>query len=162
MNVLIVCHPKIIEVENNKIKNHWYGPIICQILNFYNIDINEIVFNTVDIISGGTFNDDCFSENFQNNHRKEYDMVFMPDCGGDFFFSQNNNDITKFKNIIIGITSMLKDNSSILIDKFIYEQFKEATFDVLNELGFQIISIRTTLFERDYNNYIFSIKNENI
>lgn len=162
MNILILCHPKIIEIGNNKIKNHWYGDIISQILNFYDIDINNITFDTVDIIPGGTFIDDCFSLNFQNNHLNEYDMIVMPDCGGEFYFSQRDGDIQKFKNILKGIMNMLKDNSSILIDKFIYPGFKEATLQLLDELNFHQVNIETKLFELEYSNYIFSVKNENI
>ena len=55
---------------------------------------------------------------------------------------------------------MLKDNSAILIDKFIYPEFKELTNRVLVETGFKIIpDLNCKLFGNDYNSFILGVRN---
>lgn len=159
MSVLILCHPKIINIQNGIITNHWYNDIILRILKIYNIDINFLLFDTVDIRQGGTIVDDCFSEEFQFKHLYEYDMIILPDCGGKWYTLQEEHNLVEFRTLVTGITTMLKYNSSILIDKFIYPEFRECTRLLLEELGFIIRTIDCELFGNKYAHFIFATKN---
>lgn len=159
MNVLILCHPKIIKIKNDKIINHWYNDIILTVLNKYNIDINLLNFETVDVLSGGNFKNDCFSEEFQMANHKKYDMIIMPDCAGNWFKFQQEHNEEKFRSLLLGVITMLKDNSLILIDKLIYPEFKILTEFVLVESGFEIIPIlNSKLFGNNYNRFILASK----
>ena len=89
VKILILCHPKIIAIENNKITNHWYSAVIQNVLARSKItDLSTVQFETVDIISGGTYKCDCFSEVFAYN--KRYDFIFAPDCGGEWYKLQES------------------------------------------------------------------------
>ena len=66
----------------------------------------------------------------------------------------------KFRLLLLGIIKMLKDNSAILIDKFIYPEFRELTNRVLVESGFKIIpDLNCKLFGNDYNSFILGVRN---
>ena len=159
MSILILCHPKIINIKDNKITNHWYSDIILEIFNKYNIDINLIKFDTVDILNGGTIVDDCFSKSFQMKNLEKYDMIILPDCAGDWYHLQEAHDEKNFELLLIGIMSMMKSNSAILIDKFIYNEFRNLTIKVLIEKDFKIIlDFNCKLFGKKYDNFIFARK----
>jgi len=158
MNALILCHPKIIRIKNNKIQNHWYSEIIESLINFVGVNINTINFDTVDILSGGTIIDDCFSKQFIDINSCKYDMIIMPDCGGPWYDLQCQNNINELIKLLIMIISMLKHKSSILIDKFLCLNLRTCTINLLKNLGFQLVNLECDLFGTSYSNYICAIR----
>jgi hypothetical protein len=128
--VLILCHPKIVtgSFEPLILKNHWYGLVIQENKSIFEHLFLEYklkgipIFETVDIILGGTYKDDVFNDKFINEHLEEYDLVIVPDCGGPWYYLQNEeneeNDI-KFLEICGNLVKMLKPNGIIQFGKFL-------------------------------------------
>jgi hypothetical protein len=148
--VLILCHPKKVtgSFEPLVLNNHHYGPKFNELFSRYKFT-GTPKFETVDIESGGTYQDDAFSDSFINKHINEYDLIMVPDCDGPWYF-QNNNGVTfehdeslrkKLLNLCLNLTKMLKSNGIILfgkllqeesfiINNFEYKSFKNALLEI--------------------------------
>lgn len=125
LNILVYCHPRIItykRLSNNdiEIENHWWSGIIKQIIIEQNLINKNIVIDTVDIKEGGTYHENGFSKKFINRFKNYYDLIFVPDCSGDFYYSQFNideiddelNDYTKKIKYIINQIDNYNDNEN--------------------------------------------------
>lgn len=98
--VLILCHNRKVTGTFTPLglNNHFYGidfnidgtetKLFKNIFEEYKLS-GTPKFETVDIIPGGTYTDDAFSDEF-NAHTDDYDLVLVPDCGGPWYTLQNN------------------------------------------------------------------------
>lgn len=155
--VLIVAHNKIIETENDKIINHWYSEIIYNILVENNM-LNAF-YETVDIQNGGTYRSNVFSDDFINDHINDYDVIICPDCGGEWYTLQESRNYNDFTKLIIKLTKMLKPEGLLLLDKFIYHEFRELTLNLLiDELNYIIYEREYIMFGQSFHNFILAKK----
>lgn len=146
---LILCHPKIVSVENGKITNHWYSNIIQE-------DFSDFEFDTVDIRPGGTYVEDCFSDKFINSNVCEYDLLLSPDAGGEWYTLQESKDLNSFKLLICNLLRILKSNCIVIFDKFIYPEFRELTIKTLEECGFRVIPKTYDMYGHSYKNTVYA------
>ena len=143
MKALILCHPKNL---NDDLSGHFLGKLFKQIQNeYFPNDLFE--YHTVDILDirnklyGNLhtthFIADIWSDDFIKSHNHEYDIVFMPDCGGIWYTDVLENKYFE-KNLeeIINKTMMLVANKGILYlskffdqhQKFIMNNYKNTKF----------------------------------
>ena len=164
-NIIVYCHPKKITMENN---NHWMMEIFKEIIND-NYPHDTINFDTIDILPGGTIQDNVFSQTFINEHANTYDGIFVPDCAGPWNYLQqiaNKDDWPNqtaknnmLRNMIKNITKMLKPNGILFISKILTDTFYKIIVDVLNKLNFEIIDKNFILYEESYSSpFIYAIK----
>jgi hypothetical protein len=155
IKILIYCHKYIInlypdETPGNKFKYQVMNDLIPYFLSKYIEDIFEenqwsydnVNVNTIDVLNGGTFTDDGFSDDFILQHQSEYDLVFVPDCAGKWIQLQNENyfktitsNIIKFKDKLNDSESDLSDNTAQVYKDYIqlYETYPPVHED-FNEL----------------------------
>lgn len=120
--LLILCHPKIIILKDNKLDNHWYSQIINDIVEELNIEISSV--ETVDLLSGGNIQADCFCNEFYELNRNKYDFIISPDAGGPWYKAHEDRDYDKFLSILKGILTMTKVGGYILLDKLYVTEFR--------------------------------------
>ena len=131
--VLILCHNKLVtgSFEPLTLENHWYGmpffPNKDTILNClfkkYNLTGNPI-FDTIDVLPGGTLTGDAFSDDFINfidtSIEKKYDLVMVPDCGGPWVQLRCNDEAeTKLIYLSLKLTKLVKPNGIIQFGKIL-------------------------------------------
>jgi hypothetical protein len=168
--VLILCHPRIVTgtfSPDYQLSNHWWGDdkgIYRELFKEYNLQGNPI-FETIDVLKGGTYQGNAFSDEFIDSHIDRYDLVMVPDCGGEWYESQRETigklfgpktDLTKDeqnmrKSFLIGLcinlTRVVKKRGIICFSKFIsnssctiegreYKTFSQALNFYLNQNGF--------------------------
>ena len=114
--VLILCHPKPVSGTFSPdyiLNNHFYG--ICGIykglFEEYHLS-GEPEFHTIDILPGGTFTDNAFSDKFINEHIEGYDLVMVPDCGGEWFEYQSPTIQNKTKGFLSSIRLSDEDQNN--------------------------------------------------
>jgi len=146
-NILVYCHPKKITMENN---NHWMMEIFKEIIND-NYPHDQINFDTIDILPGGTIQDNVFSPNFINEHLNKYDGIFIPDCAGPWYYLQNNN----FSNQINQLQSQLQYISDINAQNQIIKRIEELKYynslspEIKNDIFRKIISNITKMLKNN-------------
>jgi len=138
--VLILCHSQKVTGSFTPmvLNNHWLGSEYNNIFAEYKLTGNP-KFETIDIIPGGTYQDDAFSDTFIENHINDYDMILVPDCGGIWYELQKTSIDEKFRKIrdltedeqnqnktlliekSLNLTRMLKPNGIIYFGKFLSE-----------------------------------------
>ena len=142
MKALILCHPKNLK---NDLSGHFLGKLFKQIQQSYFPNV-PFEYHTIDILDihdkqlGGLhtahFTDDVWSNKFIQEHKNEYDIVFMPDCGGRWYTDvlENKNFITDIEDIINKTMMLVSDNGILYLSKFfdqhkkhIEEKYKNAT-----------------------------------
>jgi hypothetical protein len=173
--VLILCHNKMVngKFEPLVLNNHWYGSpelqIFQRIFAEYNLK-GKPIFETIDIIPGGTYQADAFSDEFINQHINDYDIVMVPDCGGPWYYLQNTDlydggrkirdlttdEVNVNKEILITLclklTKVVKQGGIIQFSKFIseipctingsdFDTFSDALTFYLTQNGFTISKI---------------------
>lgn len=123
-HILVYCHNKKIKTDMNhtKIDNgHWQFEIFNSIINMYNL--NNIIIKTVDILPGGDYMADGFSDDFINKYSGKFNIVILPDCGGDFFTFQENKQIEKLNALFEKILRLLKINGILIVGKILNEDY---------------------------------------
>jgi hypothetical protein len=185
--VLILCHPRIVTgtfSPDYQLNNHWWGDdagIYRELFKEHNLQGNPI-FETIDIVKGGTYQGNAFSDEFIDSHIDRYDLVMVPDCGGEWIESQSETigklfgpktALTKDeqnmrKSFLIGLcinlTRVVKkrgiicfskfiSNSSCIIEGIEYKTFSQALNFYLNENG---LDSRIKVLSKD--EYIIAIK----
>lgn len=170
---LILCHPRNVTgtFEPLELKGHWFGNPLCSVEPLFKIIFKDYnlkgvpKFETVDILSGGTYQEDAFGDEFINKHINDYDLVMVPDCAGvwnklqekslwenlkkiiDFTQEEKDYNITTLINICLNLTRMVKPGGIIYFGKFFvnepvfiqsvyYDSFCSALNYYLNENGF--------------------------
>jgi len=133
--VLILCHNKPVTgtFEPLVLNNHWYGADFCQLFQklFTEYKLSGTPeFHTVDIdppprnLPGATYQADAFSDEFIDAHLDEYDLVLVPDCGGDWYKLQSGEDDEKKSftliQLSIRLTKIVKRGGLIHFGKFLY------------------------------------------
>lgn len=147
--VLILCHPRLVTgtFEPLVLNNHFFGfpefQYFQKIFGKYNLT-GIPKFDTVDILPGGTYQADAFSDEFINLHINDYDLVMIPDCGGPWYFlntdsetiiypdgkkeekkftiQEQNDNKTKLITLCIKLSKIVKQGGIIQFSKFIYEE----------------------------------------
>ena len=157
--VLILCHPKKVtgtfEPELT-LNNHFYHDEgrFKTLFEDYKLNLKGIPkFDTVDIIPGGTFIAKAFSPKFIEKHINEYDLVMVPDCGGEWedlirsrIFNGNipislssdeiNKNKTNLINLCLNLSKIVKNGGIIQFGKFISEtpcNINDKDFDTFSE-----------------------------
>lgn len=159
MSILIGAHPKIVVYIDDQIFNHYWSKDIEYYINESGL-INPII-DTVDLLSGGTHVNDIFeSIEFHQEHYQYYDIIFLPDCGGKWYVMQtldqsniyNSEEIIKMREninklskeeqkyiiieMIYNLYNMLKPNGTLVLSKFISENFTKLFIEILEEKQF--------------------------
>ncbi len=159
--ILIGAHPKKIEYDKGElIHKHFWGEKIEEIIHKENL-INPII-HTIDILPGGTYQQDIFNNQFVKEHENTYSQIYLIDCGGIWYVLQsldisdifaksyNSKEIIELreilrlytieelneliKDLILKLYSMLKPNGICVLSKFTNTLFKETFTQLLNEL----------------------------
>lgn len=131
--VLILCHNKLVTgtFDPLVLNNHWYGldgiQLFTKLFAEYKLS-GTPEFETVDILPGGTYKEDAFSDDFINKHLGDYDMVLVPDCAGPWWELQSvdeekkNDSYLTMINLCIKLTKMVKQGGIIHFGKIIYNR----------------------------------------
>jgi len=193
--VLILCHPKQVTgtfSPEYQLNNHWWGGhegkknIYKRLFEEYRL-IGEPIFQTIDVKPGGTYVADAFSDEFINSNINKYDLVMVPDCGGQWYnyqidiignlfesrkLSEYEKNMRKSSliSLCINLTKVVKnggiicfskfiDKSSCIIEEIGYGTFSQALVFYLNQNGFncKIISMKL-MTNGAVDEYIIAIK----
>jgi hypothetical protein len=156
MKALVLCHPKNLEPD---LTGHFLGDLFKQVhqkyfpntpAEYHTVDIQNIRYNTdLKPPHKSHFVADVWSDEFINAHKNEYDIVYMPDCGGRWFKDVLNiEDVSVMnKNLqdILNKTMMLVSKKGILFlskfwepqKKYIQSAYpKNATFEMYKSYKF--------------------------
>ena len=179
--VLILCHNKKVTgtfSPDYRLDNHFYG--ICGIYKAlfeeYNLE-GEPTFETIDIIPGGTYTQNAFSNDFIDRHREYYDLVMVPDCGGEWFEYQSPNIQNKTKGLFSPVIPLSNDDQnkrkteliklSLKLTKVVkkggiiqFSKFQNETPCIIEEIHFNTFSeaLNTYLNENGFRSIIKMIK----
>jgi hypothetical protein len=170
--VLILCHPQIVTGSFSPLtlKDHWYGHeknnFFSKVFKDYDLK-GDVKFETVDTLPGGNYTADAFSDEFINSHLNQYNIVMVPDCGGLWYYLQDdqyprgpsliiekksedeqNKDKTALIMLSLNLTRMVKPGGLIMFSKFLsetpciingknFETFSSALTKKLEENGFE-------------------------
>ena len=122
MKALILCHNRNLGKD---LSGHWSGELFIKIQEKYFPNI-IFTYDTVDLAALRTlrespdlgdqkhFQVDAWSSDFTSNHKHEYNIVFMPDCGGRWFTEVFNTSSEKSLQKIIEETMELVAFDGIL------------------------------------------------
>lgn len=134
-NVLIYCHRREVKYNGGRVEGHWQGDIIGNGIRKM-CNGQEVVIDTVDIIPGGTYTADAFSEYFITDHIEEYDLIALPDCGGpwvetvhaqeDYKGMDYNIRLDILTQIVVRIMDMLKFGGKIMLGKYTSEEWRDS------------------------------------
>ena len=163
--ILIFCHPDIVSGTIDNIQGHFLSKDISILGREAGITGTPII-DTIDIIPGGTYQCDGFSDDFINRNLNEYNLVFIPDCGGlwlnlqlkdildgwrtiyKFTPEDKENNLSLLIDYIIKVSKLVKINGIISFGKILVEgpckvkgidfnNFTEAIKYFLNDIGFE-------------------------
>ncbi len=134
--------------KTEQLNNTGMGEMVLMNENFEGFDIK-----TVDLIDCPDFKEDCFNQTFWNEHLGQYALLIAPDCGGPWYKLQKEKRCQEFKRLLEGILTMVSERSIVILDKFIYPEFRDCALEVLLNGGFTIIRK-----EFRYGNGIFAIR----
>lgn len=130
INVLVFCHPKLINLDGG----HWNLDCFIKTIdvfinntygNQYDPSQHNVIFKTVDIKRGGNYVGDGFSRDFCTKYQGQFDIVYLPDCGGQWFQLQEDGNYEQFIELLNNITLLINSNGIIWLSKFIYPEFKK-------------------------------------
>jgi hypothetical protein len=152
--ILIFCHPKKVTGTCEYIEGHWWSGKISEISKELKLS-GELIIETLDVLKGGTYEIDGFSDKFINDHLEEYNMVLIPDCSDKWAFLQNetlgdiNINLSRLMNeyiiktlrlVKLGgaiIFSKLYDRKNCIINGIQFNDFFDAIIHFLNIHGFK-------------------------
>lgn len=157
--VLILCHNKHVTGSFTplNLQNHWFGPLnlFSRIFSDYGLKGN-VSFETVDLLPGGNYKGDAFSDDFIATRQNRYDIVMEPDCGGVWYHLQqdkdsedeNNKNKAELIRLSLNLGKMVKSGGLIMFSKFLsktpciingreFPTFVSALASALNENGFE-------------------------
>jgi len=131
--ILIFCHPRIVSGSINNIEGHFLGGDISFLGKEAGItETGSLTIDTVDILPGGIYQADAFSDEFINENLYKYNLVFIPDCGGIWYelqtkFTENtpevkNNNLSLIIDYIIKVLNLVKINGIITFGKILFRE----------------------------------------
>jgi hypothetical protein len=161
--ILIGAHPKTIDYDKGELlTKHFWGNSIQSFIEKENIP-KPIKIETIDLLPGGTYQNDIFDDIFVKEHYETYDQIYLLDCGGIWYVLQtldipdnfakyyNSNEIIEMRKIMRHLTheeisnviellikkiySMLKPNGICLFSKFTNSNFQEGFIEQINQLS---------------------------
>lgn len=106
IKILVYCHEYKIEynpenkpdskfVYYDNITRNTYPYKLSQTLELlvskHGWNNKNIIVETVDIVNEPTYKRDGFDQSFIDEHLNEYDLVYVPDCGGLWIYLQTNH-----------------------------------------------------------------------
>lgn len=139
IKILIYCHPYNIKFEDNNTPDkyvHYDIDIIRKYTYEYTQREKEYDLFTIDNKNGGTIMTDGFSDDFYLFFSNFFDIVFLPDCGGNWYYYQESGEFDKFINIIENTKRIVK--GKVIFSKIINDDFLEKLkgmykFDYINK-----------------------------
>lgn len=118
-NVLMCCHTsEITQKLDGSITGHWFNDLFKLFLDlscrytFTSVDKTPLRANDNSYICA-----DIFSDSFINEHKEQFDIVFVPDCSFLLGLTETelkDNGIEKIKNRVSILTRLLRTDDSIL------------------------------------------------
>lgn len=182
--VLILCHNRIVTgtfSPDYKLENHFYGSCGIYKALFEEYELSgDPIFETIDITPGGTYADNAFSDKFIDGHIRYYDLVMVPDCGGEWFeyqdstiknsakgkfspnihlsYEEQNNRKTELIKLCLKLTKVVKKGGIIQFSKFLSETpciIEGRNFNTFSE------ALNTYLNENEFNSNIKKIVQTN-
>jgi hypothetical protein len=161
--ILIGAHPHLIHYNKGELitKHFWGGSMELYIKKE---NVTNPIIHTIDLLPGGTYQNDIFDDVFVKEHQETYIQIYLIDCGGIWYVLQtldipdsyskyyntkeirqmreelrklSEDEINNFiKKLIEKLYSMLKTNGICVLSKFINDIFKENFIEILNSLGY--------------------------
>ena len=110
---LIYCHRR----KWNDDTPHFLKNRIQEYCEKNNKEKKPIIYLTIDILEGGDFQNDGFSEEFINSYKESCDFVFIPDCDGIWGEAYKSESLDKFQKILSNVSSLLKKDGQLLFSK---------------------------------------------
>lgn len=132
--LLILCHPREYKPGQffHFLMDSHFEPLIKE------EGFSSKVIDTVDIVPGGTFVADGFSESFINQHLEEYDIVFIPDCAGPWWDLQKGKQYDRLNKKILDVSRMVRSGGLLWISKFLYTDLDTSMKEFLINNGFDV------------------------
>ena len=120
--VLILCHDKKVSYKDGKMLGHWQDEFQGNLLSTFGIENADVW--TVDIKKSKSdrhYVADVWSKEFGKQHQGEFDFIFMPDCGGEWYYASEEKDpVKQFERITTLINTTLehlKPNGILVVGK---------------------------------------------
>ena len=124
--ILVYCHPRKVDQP----PNHFLLDFFRLKLQEQNLQPNDYQFYTIDTQDNGTQNikEDGFGEDFLNANLNEFDMVFLPDCGGKWFEVQQKKPFSpdEMIELLRNVLTIVKPGGKLLASKFTVGGLRES------------------------------------
>jgi len=137
--VLILCHNEKVTGSFNtmELNNHWWGSPLLEnnpktffghIFQNYNVKDKKgaPIFKTVDnskyTQNDADYKEDVFDDKFINAHLNEYEVIMVPDCGGNWFEYDQQKKYEDLLDLCLNLTKMLTPGGIITFSK-IHDEF---------------------------------------
>lgn len=124
-NVIVFCHPKLIKKNDD----HFLYPFFEKMIAKDGHNINTTWLQTIDILPGGSTQADGFNPDFIKKHQNEYDIVFVPDCGGLWFEYQKDKEVQKIFDLTDNLLRLIKPGGKLYLSKFLYPEIQQSAID---------------------------------
>lgn len=161
--ILVGAHPKTIDYDNGELlTKHFWGNSIESFIQKNKIN-KPIKIETIDLLPGGTYQQDIFDDIFVKEHYETYHQIYLIDCGGIWYVLQtldisesrwyntpeinemreimrklSHEELTEIiKELIQKLYSMLKPDGICVLSKFTNCFFREQVICILDYVGFQ-------------------------
>ena len=133
INILVFCHRNLITLSSGKYSGHWNLECFLDTIDLfirntyggsYDPRAHNLIFQTIDVKSGGNYVDDGFSLSFCQRFQGQFDLVYLPDCGGQWYHLQEAHNYEEFRHLLNNVLLLINSHGVIWTSKFIYPEFK--------------------------------------
>lgn len=116
---LVYCHTRPVRGEEAP---HWQYEHVFVPVTQERFGDREVKWDTVDPLDAtwnkATFKVDGFADKFLNEHSAEYDIVFLPDCGGTWWSAQKSS-ASEFAGVVRRVMRVLKPGGFLYGGKWV-------------------------------------------
>lgn len=116
--VLVYCHNYDINT-----RGHFMLDFIGKKINDYNVSDLPLKIETLDISPGGTYTCDGFAHHSDCRFPHKFDLVFLPDCGGNWYKYQIANYWDGLIEIIENVKGLINPGGHLIFSKVINPEF---------------------------------------
>lgn len=114
--MLVYCHPHPIK----KAGDHFLWNFFSETVAKEGKKMSDFAISSMDILPGGTIQADGFSDDFVQKHLNEYNLVFVPDCGGNWIKYQDPIlNLNGIYDLISTVLKVVKPQGKLILSKFV-------------------------------------------
>jgi hypothetical protein len=148
-SVLVYCHPDKLSVQDEKC--HFNMPQIKKALQEAGINESKVIIQTLDIatigkppykVSSPDILVDGFSDEFIQQHKEKFDMVWLPDCDGPWWDIQKTKNMNEFIKLVNKLTTIVKPGGQLICWKIVYFDVSKVVEALQKEQKYQNVNMK--------------------